>query len=509
MKKVKLIFYCYFFIVLTISFINAETAYEFLKISPSPACSAMGDACISRYNNASSFYYNPAVLTLDLPEFTPVSSAFKTVDLYFSYIKYYWDMNYFSFFSVLDIKYIKRIGIGFTGLFYGDIDNTSYQEESYNKGNQLNLNSYSFLAGYGYDITKKIGIGINVKLPIENLGDQSSIGIGADIGGIYKNKDWNVSMVIQNIGIDIKKVEQTYQLPAVIKIGGSYIFYLFKKRYSKTHEIILSADIGKEIENDFTGSTGLQYGYHEMIFIRNGYVLNKDRIDIRLGGGLAYRNYQIDYAYNKQETGDLHRFGLGIKFNISGKDIEIKSVKQGTMIRISDENAVLFEYNKARIRKEAYLVLDKVIKILKAQKDKDIIISGHTDNTGEDKFNLQLSKKRAEAVYQYFIKKRINRKRMKITGHGETQPIADNKTEKGRAKNRRVEIILSRLNKEEKEKFDYHYYSGLDCYYKEGYNEAIQEWEKALNMDPENENIKEWINKAENEREKKEKKINP
>ncbi len=294
--------YIIIFILLFISLsmeLYAKSGFEFLKISPSPACSSLGDACSSFYNNASSFYNNPAILCFDFPDFTPISPTFKTIDLYLSYIKYFSEMNYISFFSVLDVKGINRIGIGFTGLFYGDIDSGSYEGESYSTGNEMNINSYSFLIGYGYNITDKIGAGINVKLPVENLGDTTCLGIGGDIGGIYKEKNWSTSLVIQNIGMDIKKVEETHNLPMIVKIGGNYNFYLFKKR---KHKITITADIGKEIEKDFIGGTGLQYGFQEIVFIRNGYYIKKEDVDIRLGCGLKYKNYQIDYGYKTGKT---------------------------------------------------------------------------------------------------------------------------------------------------------------------------------------------------------------
>jgi len=133
----------------------ASTGYEFLKVPPSPVISSLADACSSFYNNASSFYCNPAILTFHLPYFTSVSPTFKTVDLYLSYIKYYQQMNYFSLFSVMDIKKIKRIGIGFTGLFYGDIELSSYNGENYTAQNKINMSSYSVLIGY--EGTKKWG----------------------------------------------------------------------------------------------------------------------------------------------------------------------------------------------------------------------------------------------------------------------------------------------------------------------------------------------------------------
>ena len=67
-------------------------------------------------------------------------------------------------------------------------------------------------------------------------------------------------------------------------------------------------------------------------------------------------------------------------------------------------------------------------------------INGHTDNIGNDKFNMELSINRANAVKNFLIKQGVDPTLLKVVGHGETKPIKSNDTEKGRAKNRRVEI---------------------------------------------------------------------
>jgi len=477
----------------------ASTGYEFLKVPPSPVISSLADACSSFYNNASSFYCNPAILTFHFPYFTSFSPTFKSVDLYFSYIKYYQQMNYFSLFSVMDIKKIKRIGIGFTGLFYGDIELSSYNGENYTTQNKINMSSYSFLIGYGYNITDRIGIGINLKIPIEDLGNKTSIGIGTDIGGIYKYKDWDASVVIQDIGKDLKGIKESHNLPMRIKLGGNYRFYLLKKRYQKMHRIRVTGEIGKEVAGDFIGGIGIEYSFCDKAFLRNGYFIDEGGVNIRIGCGVKYKDYQMDYGYNWNNIGNIHRIGIGMRLNIGiEKEIEIETerTKEGTVLRISDKEVVLFEHNKATIKKDGYKVLDKIIEILERAKGKEILICGHTDNIGSDEYNLRLSERRAEAVYRYLARRGIKKERMSYKGYGESKPIASNKTEEGRARNRRVEIIILRLSKKERKDFNKYFYNGLDHYYREGYEYAIKEWEKALKIDPENEEVKKWIKKA-------------
>ncbi|MCJ8211549.1 OmpA family protein [Mucilaginibacter sp. RS28] len=100
-----------------------------------------------------------------------------------------------------------------------------------------------------------------------------------------------------------------------------------------------------------------------------------------------------------------------------------------------------FEFGKAVIREKSYPSLDRVADIL-INKNFSLKLAGHTDNIGSDAANMKLSKDRAEAVKEYLVGKGANPSRIEATGYGKTQPIATNKTEAGRQKNRRVEFTL-------------------------------------------------------------------
>ena len=101
-----------------------------------------------------------------------------------------------------------------------------------------------------------------------------------------------------------------------------------------------------------------------------------------------------------------------------------------------------FENNKSIIRKNSLPILQKVIDVLKEYPEISIEIGGHTDSRGNAKHNLLLSKKRAEAVMTFLSKNGIDKSRLKAKGYGITKPIADNTTEEGRKKNRRVEFKI-------------------------------------------------------------------
>jgi outer membrane protein OmpA-like peptidoglycan-associated protein len=104
--------------------------------------------------------------------------------------------------------------------------------------------------------------------------------------------------------------------------------------------------------------------------------------------------------------------------------------------------AIQFEVGKDVIRAVSFAQLDEVVKILNEYTDYEMLIEGHTDNTGKVDKNQLLSQKRAEAVKKYFMQKGIDASRMTATGFGDTKPLATNTTAINKAKNRRVELNL-------------------------------------------------------------------
>ena len=99
-----------------------------------------------------------------------------------------------------------------------------------------------------------------------------------------------------------------------------------------------------------------------------------------------------------------------------------------------------FDFNKSVVKAEGKAKLDDLVGKVKGINLEVIIAVGHTDSVGSDAYNQMLSVRRAEAVKAYLVSKGIEKNRVYTEGKGEKQPVADNKTSEGRAKNRRVEI---------------------------------------------------------------------
>jgi len=102
---------------------------------------------------------------------------------------------------------------------------------------------------------------------------------------------------------------------------------------------------------------------------------------------------------------------------------------------------VKFDYKKWDVKPQFNTNLDNIISVLKNTQDLKIRVEGHTDNIGSEKYNLNLSKKRAESIKAYLVKKGIEESRITSMGHGFSKPRAGNDTKEGRALNRRAELI--------------------------------------------------------------------
>jgi len=106
-------------------------------------------------------------------------------------------------------------------------------------------------------------------------------------------------------------------------------------------------------------------------------------------------------------------------------------------------NSVQFDFDKSVIKPEFYPVLDEVVGQLQKCSKKNAVIEGNTCSMGSDSYNMKLSERRALAAKKYLVEKGLASDRFTVKPLGKTNPIADNKTKKGRVMNRRVEFIIN------------------------------------------------------------------
>jgi outer membrane protein OmpA-like peptidoglycan-associated protein len=138
------------------------------------------------------------------------------------------------------------------------------------------------------------------------------------------------------------------------------------------------------------------------------------------------------------EEDEIGLFVSNIKVATGLPDTRHKLIEEGKF----STTGILFDVNAATIKPESNGVLKELGGLLNEHKDVKIKIIGHTDSDGTDAANLELSKKRSEAVKAALAKDySIDESRIQTDGKGESTPVGDNKTKEGKAQNRRVEFI--------------------------------------------------------------------
>ena len=124
---------------------------------------------------------------------------------------------------------------------------------------------------------------------------------------------------------------------------------------------------------------------------------------------------------------------------MEGKFASIRRDARGTIVSLAD---ILFDFDKATLKRDVEFNLVKIATILNQFAEMKILIEGHTDAIGSDEYNLGLSQRRAQAVNDFLVSQDVVAARLSAEGYGEGRPVADNGTEEGRQKNRRVDLVI-------------------------------------------------------------------
>ncbi|WP_400073351.1 OmpA family protein [Zobellia russellii] len=121
---------------------------------------------------------------------------------------------------------------------------------------------------------------------------------------------------------------------------------------------------------------------------------------------------------------------------------EVSRVGEGINVTFNEDAGVYFDTNKSDVKGTSQTTLNSLAKILKDYPKSNVLVEGHTDSAGPDDYNMTLSEQRATSVTNYLISQGIDKSRLETKWYGETQPLGDNTTKEGKAKNRRVELAI-------------------------------------------------------------------
>lgn len=195
--------------------------------------------------------------------------------------------------------------------------------------------------------------------------------------------------------------------------------------------------LNKKTSKPITGNTDLKIQVDEADFYAARIDTSKGSYEFELPLGKKYViNAKAPNFYPEYEQIDLSAEKGKVKII---KDLLLSPIEKGQSIKLKN---IFFDFGKSTLKKESFPELDKLYKFLTENPDIKVEIAGHTDNKGAAEKNMQLSRWRARSVQQYLVQKGIAIKRVSFNGYGLDKPVASNKTEAGRALNRRVEFTI-------------------------------------------------------------------
>lgn len=177
----------------------------------------------------------------------------------------------------------------------------------------------------------------------------------------------------------------------------------------------------------------------------------------KLGGGMVYRDppesavYRMPLGPGGERWVQINIDSEGARYQLNIVDVAPMTQKvemsAGEMASALSKHGhvaltgILFDTGKASIKPLSEVLLKEVLAMLGSDKALNLAIEGHTDNVGNAKSNAELSRHRAEAVVAYLVDHGVQAQRLKASGKGDSVPVADNRTEDGRSRNRRVELV--------------------------------------------------------------------
>ncbi|KQR82180.1 OmpA family protein [Sphingomonas sp. Leaf343] len=170
-----------------------------------------------------------------------------------------------------------------------------------------------------------------------------------------------------------------------------------------------------------------------------GYLLGdlvggrRDRTEKILGAGIGGLAGAGIGAYMDKQERDL-------RARTAGTDVQV--IRRGDDLVLNIPSGITFAYDSADVQPQFKRTLDQVASTLAEYNQTYIDVYGHTDSTGSDAYNQTLSERRALSVANYLAAQGVQQARIGTRGYGETQPIAPNDTDAGRAENRRVEVKI-------------------------------------------------------------------
>jgi hypothetical protein len=290
---------------------------QFLKIGVGGRATALGDAFVALANDASALYWNPAGLV-----------QFENTQVFFSHNEWIVDIDHDFLGIVYHLDKSNALGIAVTSLSMKDMPVTT-EFALLGTGEFFGFSDIAVALSYSRRMTEQFSFGGTIRYIEETLDKLKMRGVMIDLGTYY----WTglgttrFAVVVSNFGNQLapdgevvligkreKSDWQSFSPPTTFRIG-----FAFEPYETTEHKITTSIQLNHPNDNSENVSTGLEYNWRDIVYIRGGYKFNVDEQNYSVGAGfnvpITIADFTIDYAFsNFERLGSAHRFSMVLGF---------------------------------------------------------------------------------------------------------------------------------------------------------------------------------------------------
>ncbi len=221
-----------------------------------------------------------------------------------------------------------------------------------------------------------------------------------------------------------------------VTLGLVFLCSCATKKYVQQQVNTTQAELTKKIDEEANRRADLGNQVQELSSLNKQNTSRIEEVNTTLGGAVKALDPKVDDAKRTgTEAGETANTALGMSKENS------TAILNRNNYQVIDSQAVLFKFGSVNLDDAGRQTLDSVAKTLSADKNLLVELQGYTDSVGDPQYNIQISNKRVDSVIRYLVgTAKVDLFRISSLGLGEANPVEDNKTRDGRAKNRRVAV---------------------------------------------------------------------
>lgn len=473
-------------LLLSIGIANAQGegdggTHENFRLGVGARALALGNAYVAVPYDATAIYWNPAGLD---------HIQYKNVSLFYTNLLAGTGSQYYFLGYVHPTINFGTLGVGVIGIGTGDILEA---DENAVPGGRASYGSYQLLFSYGKQLNfyKDVAVGLNLKINHDNYSGfvlspdigTSATGIGVDVGLLYRPEFNNLilsglslGLTIQNlIGSRLKMETDTDIHPLNVRLGLAKP--ILRNEWGNQFTIFLDFEQGQK--NDFEYHFGTEYVFQDLAMLRAG--MNNNQLSF--GAGAVFHNFQLDYSFGKfaeNEISASHRISFTIKIGKSKTEL----------IRLAEERKYL----------EAKQIASQQVEFERNKKIAESMERGKAFLENEDY---------ARAMREFNLITSYENEMSNASVINEAKKLAEFAAQKNEEETQKRirEIESKNLEEERREKnkirLNIYFKQGMAYFESEEYGKAIEEWNKMLEIDADNELARQYIDTAKTENEQK------